>query len=327
MNGATLIDATLPALIGFCVALVALPLARGWAAWPGLVDPVERDHSGRAMPRTGGVAIALGWGGACAAVAWTELWPLLVFALLALGLGLHDDRVRSSPRLRLGVLAILSVGVTLAGLRVDALYVPGSDPIALGWLAIPLSAAWVLGTTVAFDLVDGLDGLAGALAVIAGIGLMATGSGAGALAAGGLAGATGAFLLFNRPRASVYMGDNGSNLVGFVVGASTLAAMGGEGGFRPLVAALFIAVPLLDTVTATLRRLRRGDLFRADLEHLHHRLAARLSPWKALGVLSTVAVGCATVGWLLTRVDAAPVLLPLAAAGLGWLLWEARVRR
>ena len=326
--GPPLIGGTLPAVVGFLVALVALPAVRAWAAWPGLVDPIERDAWGRPLPRSGGVAIALGWSVACLVGGGDELRPLVLLGLGAFAIGLHNDLVRSSPKLRLGLLAALSVAVAAVGFRVETVQLAGVGSLPLGVLAVPLSAAWILGTTVAFDLIDGLDGLAGSLAVIAGLGLMMIDGGSGAAAAAALVGATAAFLLFNRPPASIYMGDNGSNLLGFVIGVGSLAALDGEGGFGLLPALLLVAVPVLDAATATLRRFRRGDLFGADLEHLHHRLrSSGRSPLEALGRVGTVAAGCATVAVLLTEVDAATVLLPLAAAGLGWLLWEARVRR
>ena len=327
--GAPLIGGTLAAVIGFLVALVALPLARAAAPWPGLVDAGARDRAGRPLPRSGGVAIALGWAIAYLLASDGELRVLVVLGLAAWAIGLHDDLVKSSPRLRLALLSLLALAAAIAGLRVDAVVLPWLGTVALGALAIPLSAAWILGATVAFDVIDGLDGLAGGLALVAGLGLMLLGGGgAGACAAGAMVGACGAFLLFNRPPASLYMGDNGSNLVGFVVGASLLIGLDSDEGFGVLPAGLLIAVPILDAGIAVFRRATGGDLFAADQEHLHHRLlSSGRSPMQALTLLLIVAAGCATIAVAQVHVAAGAVLLPLAVAALGWLLWEARVSR
>jgi UDP-GlcNAc:undecaprenyl-phosphate/decaprenyl-phosphate GlcNAc-1-phosphate transferase len=327
--GAPLIGGTLHAVVGFLVALVALPVARAAAPWLGLVDSQARDRAGQPVPRSGGVAIALGWAAACLLVGGDDLGILAVLGLGAFAIGLHDDLVKSSPRLRLALLALLAVGAAVAGFRVDSVLLPGIGSVPLGVLAIPLSAAWILGATVAFDVIDGLDGLASALVVVAGLGLMLTGGGGvGGAAAGALVGACAALLFFNLPPASIYMGDNGSNLVGFVVGATSLVALDSGGSFLLLPGLLLIAVPIVDAAIAVARRATRGDLFGSDQEHLHHRLLrSGRPPIQALALMLIVATACATIAVVMAHVDAATVLLPIAGAALGWLAWEARVRR
>lgn len=321
-------QSTLPAVVAFLVTLLALPVAIGLAPWPGLVDPVDRDRDGHPIARSGGLAIAIGWATGVLLLVGTEALPLVLAGLAVLAIGLHDDLTRSSPRLRLTVLAVICFGAALAGVRVEAAHLPGLGPVHLGVLGLPLSAAWILGTTVIFDFIDGLDGLAGSLAGLAGLGLLLGGVGIGGVAAGALVGATGAFLLLNRPPAQLYMGDNGSNLVGFLVGAITLMALDRGGGFEVLPALLMISVPLLDGVTTILRRLSRGDLFGADLEHIHHRLVDAGRPaGRALAVMSAAAAVCSVVGVAMCRWRPAIVLVPLAVAGLALLWRAARVSR
>lgn len=323
-------DAALPFVhwtAAFALALVAglaaVPLAR-LAGRGRIVDSEERDVFGRPMPRSGGIGIAAAWLVGVGICAGRSADLLVVLTLAAFTIGLHDDLTKSPPRARLAALAALALLAASAGFRVDAVSWGGA-PVPLGAAAIPLSALWILGINVAFDFIDGLDGLAAGLAAIACLGLAVVGPpGAATLTAGALAGGCIAFLLFNRPPASVYMGDNGSNLLGFAVGCLVLASCREDGGALRLVPGLlFVAVPLLDTLLAVVRRAVSGPtLFTADREHVHHRLVATgRPPSHALGLLLGIAVICAlaAIAWTTT-----PVAVVIAIAALGGLLRAVR---
>ena len=310
------VDAAAWALV---LAMVLVPAARTLGR-RHLADGDLRDPLGRAMPRTGGMAIATAWAAATLIVVGRDSWPLLALAAIALVIGLHDDLFKSSARWRLAVLGALALNAAAFGFRVDTLSLPGGVSIELGAAAIPLSALWIVGTNVAFDFADGLDGLATGFAVIAGVGLLAAGAGgpvAGMTA--GLVGACVGFGVFNRPAASIHMGDNGSNLVGFVIGCLTLVGLRGAGGEFPLLAGLLlVAVPVLDVGLAVTRRVISGtDPFVGDERHLHHRLQEGRSANQALFVLLSSATLCA-----FAAVRGGSALL-LAGVALVWLLVEA----
>ncbi len=278
------------------LALLYVPLARRWI---GVVDAQQTDRSGRPMPRGGGVALLAAWAVPVLWVLRLEAVPLVAMAGAATAIGLHDDLRRSSARLRALALGGLALAASwwVGGLAAVAL--PGLGVVPMGALAVPAGAAVVLATNVGFDFADGLDGLAAGLCLIACVGLLWAGAGVEVAC---LAGASAAFLVFNRPPASVYLGDSGSNLVGFLLGVALLRSARLESGaFALLPALLLVAVPAADTGSALLRRARGGEgLFAGDREHIHHRLGRRFGPAGALLVLLAVAsAGTGIAAWLL----------------------------
>jgi len=293
-------------LLLFCgIALVSGLLCGAFTPTFGrrtdLVDRAAVDGLGRPMSRAGGTALLLAW---CVALSVAgqlggDLLLLLGTVSLAWLVGLHDDFTDSSPRLRVVLLAGLAVGAASAGLRCEAVLLPGGAVFSLGIWAIPLSAVWILGATVAFDFIDGLDGLALSLGALAAACFVFAGAtGPFALAALTLSAAQIGLLAWNRPPAAFYLGDNGSNLLGFALGGLSIVSLGGGRGFPVVTALLLLAVPILDAAGTVLRRARSGgDLFASDLNHLHHRvLSRREAVLPALAQLVAAALAAAVVG-------------------------------
>lgn len=280
------------AFSSFVLALLLTPLVRNLARSRGLVDQpgdARRIHTDP-VPRLGGVAVVL----ACVAsyslflvspLAAGQLvaaqLPFLVRLLPAVGLifavGLFDDLHGLSPLQKvMGQVGAATLAVW-AGVYVQG-FVGFPLPV---WIAAPLTVLWLVGCTNAFNLIDGVDGLA------AGVGLFATitivlaallnDSIPLALATVPLAGALLGFLRFNFNPATIFLGDCGSLTVGFLLGcygalwsqkAATMLGM-----TAPLMA---LAVPLLDTALAIARRfLRLQPIWTADRSHIHHRLLDR----------------------------------------------------
>jgi UDP-GlcNAc:undecaprenyl-phosphate/decaprenyl-phosphate GlcNAc-1-phosphate transferase len=193
---------------------------------------------------------------------------------------------------------------------------------------VPLTMAWLLGCTNAFNLIDGIDGLA------AGVGLFATlttliaallGSNpALALATGLLAGALLGFLRYNFNPASVFLGDCGSLSIGFVLGCFGVIwsqkAATAVGMTAPLIA---LCIPILETVLSIVRRFLRGKpIFGADRRHIHHRLldlgfSARTAALLMYGAAG-IAAGCSLlINFADTRFGGAIILLFCAGAWIG----------
>ena len=327
-SAAALLPLAAGLLIGLPASLAGLWLGRRLE----LVDSLQRDPDGRPIPRAGGVAILLTWLAVSAPQLQAQTAWVLGLSAAAWAMGLHDDFTKSSPRLRLAILVGLSLTAAALGIRIEAVVIPGSGaPLALGVLAIPLSAAWILGTTVAFDFIDGLDGLASGLVLLACGGLLLIGGDASELAlVAGLAGATAAFHTVNHPPARAYMGDNGSNMLGFALGSlSLLICTEASGAFLAAPALLLIAVPVLDaTLTLARRAGSTKSVFSSDTGHIHHRLLlGGHSTRQALSLLLLAAASCAAAGVALaTRAESGVTLLLWAAvaASLGYLLWEVR---
>jgi UDP-GlcNAc:undecaprenyl-phosphate GlcNAc-1-phosphate transferase len=265
---------------------------------------------------------------------------MMVGSSLLLIVGVMDDVYGLKAVIKLGFQMLAAFLLYGFGWRVETLGIPGLGAWPAGILSLPLTLFWVLLVTNAVNLIDGLDGLACGVALVAtfAIGLMlAPEGGPLLLAAAALAGALIGFLWYNLNPALIFMGDAGSLFVGFVLAAMTLRAgqLLPDGAF-PMVPSLLLAVPLFDTCDAIRRRtvavaresrsafqfLRevQSRVFSPDGMHVHHRLIkAGLSTRRAVIVLWFAAAAFGTAGALL--MVQRPVGLVLLA-GLVWLAWR-----
>jgi UDP-GlcNAc:undecaprenyl-phosphate GlcNAc-1-phosphate transferase len=247
-----------------------------------------------------------------------ELAGIFGLATVIMFMGLIDDRVGLGWKVRLLVQVGLATALVAGGVRVT-LFWPFHHPVVSGAITV----LWIVGLTNAFNFLDNMDGLA------AGVGLIAALLFASAQAIVGslfvpavllvLVGALAGFLVFNRYPASLFMGDAGSNFLGFMLGALTVAGTFArpEEGFSPygvLSPLLVMAVPLYDTTSVVLIRLREGrSPFQADRRHFSHRLVDRgLTPPRAVWTiyLVTLAGGLGTL--LLPFLGAAGAAVVLA---------------
>ncbi len=220
----------------------------------------------------------------------------LIFGLasLVMLMGLADDRVGLSWKLRLGVQTLLASILVGSGARVTLFW-----PVDAYWISCVITVLWVVGLTNSFNFLDNMDGLAG------GVGLIAAALFAAAqVQVGGLfvptvlmilIGALAGFLVFNRYPARLFMGDAGSNFLGFLLGSLTVVGTftrpdRGDSPFGVLTPLLVMAVPLYDTTSVILIRLREGrSPFQADRCHFSHRLVDRgLTPPRAVGTIYLV---------------------------------------
>jgi len=204
----------------------------------------------------------------------------LVFAGAAavMLLGLLDDVWGLRARWRLLGMLTVSISMYVAGFRITAVSNPFGGALELGWLALPITVFWFLGCMNAINLIDGLDGLAAGVAFFASgavlLAGMALGNAPASLMAAALCGACVGFLVLNFHPASIYLGDCGSLLLGFL-----LACVGLRGAQKSqMVVALLIplialGLPIMDTSLAILRRwLKAVPFFCSDRQHIHHKL-------------------------------------------------------
>lgn len=229
----------------------------------------------------GGIAIYLGFIITILATQTitARLVGLLIGGTLIIFLGLIDDIRSLSPRGKLlgqVAAALILVGF---GTQVDFITNPLTGGVtSLGSLAIPLTVIWIVGVTNAVNLIDGLDGLAAGISAIAAITLAvvgwAAGQGNAAVWALILALSTLGFLRYNFHPARIFMGDSGSMFLGFNLAALSLMSLTkSTTAFSLLVPFIILGIPILDTFCAIVRRLAGGQpIFKADREHLHHRL-------------------------------------------------------
>lgn len=249
-----------------------------------LVDlPGGHKHHATPVPLVGGLGIGL-------AVLLVAILPLhgvgvatgeryaLLAALLMLCLGVWDDRVALSPRLRLVAQAIAALVLAAGGGLLQDLgaLLDGRQVFALGWFAWPMTVFSVVGVMNACNMSDGMDGAAGTLAALAIIGALLLAPAAHPpLLLWMLLGATLGFLLWNLPlrhAARAYLGDAGSLLLGALL-AWMLVSMsqGPARAFTPAAALWLYALPLIDTVSVMWRRLsEQRSPFQPDQRHVHH---------------------------------------------------------
>lgn len=204
-------------------------------------------------------------------------------AVVLFATGFADDLWHLSFKLRFVIQALVAVAmVMVAGVELQSLgsLLPGLD-IELGPLAIPFTIFATVGLINAINMIDGVDGLSGSLSFIS-LGMTGLAAALAGLAVplliivaimGGLAG----FLYFNlrypgHRRARVFLGDNGSMLLGFLFAWLFISlSQGAQPAIRPVTALWLFGVPLLDTVSVMLRRIWMGKSpFHADRNHLHH---------------------------------------------------------
>ena len=265
-------------LLALLASLALTPLARRLALRTGVLDQAlsSRKVHGRPIPRLGGVAMVASFYLAVGVLALadpgvrtllaadgTRTAALLLGGLAIAGLGLHDDLHGATASTKLLVELALAGLLFAAGFRIDEVALPFLPPLALGWLALPVTVLWIAGVTNAVNLVDGLDGLAAGVALVAAAatGLLAFlgGNLLVVLLAAALAGAALGFLRSNYHPASIFMGDTGSLFLGFVLAALSLRTQHPSSTAVGLLgSALVLGLPIADTALAIGRRALRG---------------------------------------------------------------------
>jgi UDP-GlcNAc:undecaprenyl-phosphate/decaprenyl-phosphate GlcNAc-1-phosphate transferase len=295
-------------------ALVITRVTVSLAARIGLVDkPDARKLHQGAVPLAGGIAIffTVLFGNFVLGIApYTS--SMLLIATAVFVVGVFDDfrHIRASARLLIGFASgiLLATYGSIAITNVGNLLALGAIPLLA--LTVPLTALAVAGLSNAYNMIDGIDGLAaGTIALpLLVLYLLALRSGhpmASVLLL--LLVPLGVFLLFNLgPNSAVlpkmFLGDAGSVTLGFFVTASLVYfSQGDDALIRPVTALWLVTVPLMDMLATMLRRLKHGrNLMAADRFHLHYTLIDRgLSPRQALSVMMVYASLCVTVGLVL----------------------------
>lgn len=298
------------AFLSFVVTVLFMFALRPVAIAVGLVDvPGGRKRHGAAVPVIGGIAMSIGLGVGSALVARPMSWtPILIGVYLLVFVGTVDDRFDLPPNVRLIAQSCAALLVALAsGIVVTTLGHFFGQPAGLGALAVPFTILFVVTLVNAFNIVDGLDGLAGGLALLSLV-VMALVSASSpwfaliAVAASVVAG----YLLFNLPlgvnrAVRSFMGDAGSTVLGLIVATFGIyVTQGTTPLISPAVGLWLVAVPIFDLFATIVRRLlRKRSPFAPDHEHLHHVLADNgLSRRYTLGVILVLAVVFAGVGLL-----------------------------
>jgi UDP-GlcNAc:undecaprenyl-phosphate/decaprenyl-phosphate GlcNAc-1-phosphate transferase len=289
------LDALFAFLLAGSVTMLLVPLTIRLANRVGAIDyPNERSLHDAPTPKLGGLAILVGV--LAAGLIWLpfegETRAILIGAVVIALLGFLDDVFELGPLPKLAgqtaaVIIPVSAGVTIDNFTfpffgrltpgsVDLLTLPWGGVVSLGEVATVLGIVAVINV---INLIDGVDGLAAGVCVISALSLAVVALSLDRTAAGVLAaltaGAAMGFLRHGFPPASTFMGDTGSNLLGYLLGAvavqGALKTNAVVALFLPL---LILAVPILDTGFVVAKRLKyRQPIYKADRSHFHHRMA------------------------------------------------------
>ncbi|NLW50990.1 MAG: undecaprenyl/decaprenyl-phosphate alpha-N-acetylglucosaminyl 1-phosphate transferase [Candidatus Brocadiaceae bacterium] len=279
--------------LAFGLGLVGTLGARAAAPRLGIVDRPDgfRKLHAAPIPLLGGAAIFAAFFLALLAARhlgratlWTPVFrgdgllTLLGGAALVVLVGIWDDIRDLRPAVRVLFMTVAAALMYARGYSIASISNPFGPAIELGAFALPLTIFWFLGCMNALNLIDGLDGLAGGVALFttATICLLALmlGNTQSALLALALAGAVAGFLPFNFPPASIYLGSSGSLLLGFLIACFGVSGSHkGATAVALLIPVIALGLPVMDTSLAILRRWARAlPVSCSDRQHIHHKL-------------------------------------------------------
>lgn len=297
------------------VSFMMTPPVKRFAEKVGAIDipKDERRVHDHPIPRMGGLAIFIGF--VLSLLIFvdvsTPVLGILLGALIIVVMGAIDDIVNLNAWIKLAGQIVAAVVAIRCGIVFDAISNPNpfseqTTFVLASYLPIPLTILWIVGCTNAVNLIDGLDGLAVGVSTISSLTMLvvalfvAEPNVAVILAA--LVGACLGFIPYNFNPAKIFMGDVGSQLLGFVLStASILGMFKLHAMITFLVPLLALAVPLADTTFAFFRRIIHGQSpFHADKGHFHHRLLALgLNQKQAVAVLYGVSAVLGLIAVLL----------------------------
>lgn len=269
------------------LSMVLTPLIKLFAFKIGAVDvPGARRINKKTMPTAGGLAIFISFS---TLVLWefssilgfSNISWILLGALIVVLTGLLDDLYELNPRQKtLGVTLASLVIYFVADIGFHTLSIPFLGVYKLGWLSLPMTVIWILAITNAVNLIDGLDGLASGVSIIA---LMTMGlisyfflPGNGVMLAiliFSLIAAIVGFYPYNFYPATIYLGDTGALFLGFMIAVFSLQGLKNATFISVMTPMFILGVPITDTVYAIIRRFfNKQPISSPDKMHLHHRL-------------------------------------------------------
>lgn len=329
-------------LLPLIFSLMFTPMVIKFANQIGATDtPGDRKVHSTVMPRIGGLSVFLSVTGAIIILYilysgslpkpfdGSYRVPVVIFCFISLfGLGFRDDLKPLTPEIKFGVQFVLAAMIYFSGFKISIITNPlGLGVLDIGIFDLPITVLWIVGITNAFNLIDGLDGLASGIAVIACISIFVITFLSGqiwtAVLSLVIAGALVGFLRYNFNPAKIFLGDCGSLFLGFALALLSIQSTAKvTTGFAVLLPMLVLAIPITDTLVAMVRRLissflkknpeesyqsilhRLYKMFTPDKLHIHHRLLSLgLSHRNAVLVLYMVSMFFAFSTFLFMQID------------------------
>lgn len=311
-------------VISYLLGVFIVPLVIGMSKKQGLVDvPNERKIHSKPISRLGGIAI---WSSTILtffALIVLSYYPsgsllsgILLGSSLMFLLGLIDDIYQLDAKFKFLIQFLIASVVFFLGIKIDTIFTLELPSI----LSYIITVLWLVGISNAVNFIDGVDGLAGSVITISAVtlGLISTSiapDAVSALIAFILAGAVLAFLTFNFNPAKIFMGDSGALFCGFLLATLSITGVM-EGSPIGIIVPMFIlAIPILDITFSSTRRILKGvSPFKADSEHIHHKLLqAGFSQNKTVLTLVSIALGFGAIAAIIMKTSIITFLLYLLA--------------
>lgn len=284
-------------IVPFIISVLATPVLKIIGCKLNIYAEMnERTIHKKPMARVGGVAIYIAFilSMAMYMKVDTALNGILIGGTIMFIGGLIDDMDNLKPIYKLSFQVVAAIVLMWYGnVYLDVIRLPFGITINMGIITTVVTFFWVVGITNAVNLIDGLDGLASGLGVI----ILVVIASLSAIESRDeitmmsliLAGATLGFLIFNTHPASVFMGDCGALFLGFMISAISLMGFKSSTLITLGLPILLLAVPIVDTISAILRRVLSGKKFsEADKNHLHHKLMQRFGHRNTVLILYAV---------------------------------------
>ena len=328
-------------VVAFLVCYFMTPPVKRFAENVGAIDVPkdERRVHNHPIPRMGGLAIFVGF--VLSVLLFVDMsmqvMGLLLGAVIITVMGALDDILCLNPWIKLGGQFPAALVAIRCGIVFDVISNPGflnaDTTIQLGWLSVPFTIVWIIACTNAVNLIDGLDGLAVGISAISALSMMIVslilpaGIAGIPLLLACLAGACFGFMPYNLNPAKIFMGDVGSQFLGFVLSCvSIMGLFKFHAIITFLIPLLSLAVPLFDTIFAFFRRIIHGQSpFHADRGHIHHKLIAMgMNQKQAVAVLYAVSAVLGLIAVLIagpgTGIRIVCIVVAFAISLTVWLL-------
>lgn len=300
-------------IIAYIFGVFLVPLVISFSKKEGLVDlPNERKIHTIPVSRLGGIAIWASTMLTFLSLVFLSYYPygsllsgILLGSSLMFLLGLIDDVYNLDAKFKLFIQLSIATIVYLLGVKISS--IPFFGGIELGFWSYPITLLWIVGISNAVNFIDGVDGLAGSVITVNSITLaiiaisMTPSNPIVALIGFILAGSMLAFLTYNFNPAKIFMGDSGALFSGFLLAAISITGVMKAATLTILLPFVVLAVPIMDIVFSSLRRICKGKSpFVADAEHIHHKLLhAGFSQKETVLILTSVAIIAGAIASLL----------------------------
>ena len=328
-------------ILAFVVAFLAsystTPIAVKIAHKVGAID-VPKDNRRmhkKPIPRLGGIAIVFGF--MVSVICFVRLpWEyigILLGGIIIMLMGAIDDVKPLPAYLKFAIQILAALIPVLSGVRIEFFnsfsVLSDTQYYILGWLAVPVTIFWIVALTNAMNLIDGLDGLSAGVACISSLCLLIVALMHNqvhvAMVTACLAGGCFGFLPYNFNPAKIFMGDSGSTFLGYMLACISIEGM--LKGYTTIISVavplVVLALPLLDTTVAILRRvINHKPIMQPDRGHLHHKLIDKgYSQKQAVLILYSICTAFGIFAIVLSGFGVLRALLLLGAVLVFALLW------